>query len=75
MSPPVARALIQDAVLADGLRDMPRVRVGGGRPVAGALIEPGGQALADGSGKRDDPPVEMEPPVANVCEFEAGESR
>ena len=81
------QGLVQDAVLADGLRGnaegvpdpgaadrgvayggVPvdeQVRVDGGGPAAGALVEPGGQPLADGAGQRNVAAVEVEPPVAD----------
>jgi len=38
-----------------------------------ALGEPGRQPVADESGKRDDPPVQVKVPVADVAEPKAGE--
>jgi len=81
------QGLVQDAVLADGLRGdadgvadpgtadrsfgnggVPvdeQARVDGGGSAAGALVEPGGQPLADGTGQRDDPAVQVERALDN----------
>ncbi len=47
-----------------------QVRVQGGRPGAGPVVEPGGKAWDNGPGERDDPAVDGQLTVVDVGELE-----